>query len=320
MGRGKASFDIHGLPRIETFTDLAMHAGVSGRQLWRLANMGQRAYTTFRLAKKSGGVRWIDRPIPQLRVVQSWILRNILDNLRTTPSSFGFERGSKLRYHAEQHIGARAVLTLDIKNFFPSISIAQVTQVFRIAGYSSSAASILARLCTCRGALPQGAPSSPRLANLVSFRLDRRLAGFANRRGIVYTRYADDMSFSAPNADVLATSRPFISHIIRDSGFRLNSAKSRLIGPQGRKTVTGLVLAAETVGVGRLRLRELRARIHRAHIGRDRSDLAAIQGWLDHVADADLIRYRILARYIERLRALDPASVLTPLRVRPPIN
>lgn len=316
MGRDNASFDIHGLPRIVTFHDLAAHSEISSRRLWWLATAGHRAYTTFRLAKKSGGARRIDRPIPSLRVAQRWILRNILDKLQTTPCSFGFERGSKLRFHAEEHAGARAVLTLDIKNFFPSISIAQVTQVFRIAGYPSSAASILARLCTCRGTLPQGAPSSPRLANLVCYRMDRRLAKFAERRGFVYTRYADDMSFSAPSASTLATSRPFISHIIHDSGFRLNTAKSRLVGPRGRKTVTGLVLAEQTVGIGRQRLRELRARIQHAHIALDSPNLNPIQGWLDHVSDADPNRYQVLARYIERLRAGSITSGLASLRIR----
>ncbi len=316
MRSGTASFDIHGLPRIVTIHDLAAHTGISSRRLWWLANSGHRAYTTFGLAKKSGGVRQIDRPIPSLRVAQRWILRNILDRLQTTPSSFGFERGSKLRLHAEEHAGARAVLTLDIKNFFPSISIAQVTQVYRVAGYSASAASILARLCTCRGALPQGAPSSPRLANLVCFRMDRRLAKFAERSGFVYSRYADDMSFSAATASILAKSQPFLSHIISNTGFTLNTGKSRLVGPRGRKTVTGLVLAEGTVGIGRQLLRQLRARIQHAHVGLDRPNLDAIQGWLDHVSDVDPSRYQILARYIERLRVSNTASGLAPLRVR----
>lgn len=317
MRRVATSFGIHGLPRIVTIADLAAHSGLPGRQLWSLAFAGHKAYTTFRLAKKSGGTRLIERPTYPLRTAQRWILRNILDRLQTTPHSFGFERGSKLRFHAERHAGAQAVLTLDIKNFFPSVSIAQVTQVYRVAGYPSKAASILAHLCTCRGALPQGAPSSPRLANLVCFRMDRRLSQFAVRRGLVYSRYADDMSFSAPSASALARSRPFISHIIRDSGFRLNTGKTRLVGSQGRKTVTGLVLAQETVGIGRERLRELRARIQHAHMLRGEPNVAAIQGWLDYVSDADPNRYHILVRYIERLRASSTTSGLVSLRIRP---
>lgn len=313
---GTVSFDIHGLPRITAIQDLAAHSGFSVQQLCCLAFAGHRAYTAFRLTKKSGGTRLIHRPTYPLRVIQRWILRNILDRLQTTPSSFGFERGSKLRLHAQEHVGAHAILTLDIKNFFPSISIAQVTQVYRVAGYSSSIASIFAHLCTCDGVLPQGASSSPRLANLVCFRMDLRLSQFAARKGLVYSRYADDMSFSAPSASALAKARPFISHIIRDSGFGLNSAKSRLVGPRGRKTVTGLVVANEAVGIGRQRLRELRARIQHAHIASDKLEIAAIQGWLDYVSDADPSRYRTMVRYIERLRETSITSALASLRLR----
>jgi retron-type reverse transcriptase len=314
---GKASFDIHGLPRIATIHDLVAHSGFSSRRLRYFAFAGDQAYTTFRIAKRSGGTRLIHSPSYPIRNIQHWILRNILDRLDTTPSSFGFERGSKLRLHALEHVDARAVLTLDIKDFFPSISIARVTQVFLTAGYSSTAGSVLAHLCTCNGFLPQGAPSSPRLANLACFRMDRRLSQFAERKGIVYSRYADDMSFSASSASALAKVRPFITHIIRDSGFRLNSAKTRLIGPQGRKTVTGLVLAGDSVGIGRFRLRELRARIQHAHVNNGVADVPAIQGWLDYVSDADPGRYEILARYIVRLRKSNTTSVLTSLRIRP---
>lgn len=316
MQRQKASFDIHGLPRIETFQDLADHTCLSGSQLWWLLFAGHKAYTIFRVAKKAGGFRSIAHPTRLLRFTQRWILRNILEKLHTTPSSYGFERGSKLRLHAEQHLGAQAILTLDIENFFPSISIAQVTRVFLTAGYPSSAASMLARLCTCMNALPQGAPSSPRLANLVCFRMDRRLAQFAQQRGIVYTRYADDLSFSSAHERVLAKARPFISHIVHDAGFRLNGRKSRMSGPRSRKTITGLVLTSDTVGIGRQRLRELRARIHRAHTGRESLSLDTIQGWLDYVSDADPSRYRILVRYIEQLRANVTASGLEQLRIR----
>jgi hypothetical protein len=310
-------FDIHGLPRIASLRDVAAHTGFSARHLWWMASGGDGLYATFPVAKKKGGTRLIHRPTASLLLTQRWILRNILDRLQTTRSSFGFERGSKLRQHAVQHVGARAVMTLDIQNFFPSISIAQVTRVYLVAGYSSRAASILARLCTFQGALPQGAPTSPRLANLVCFRLDQRLRHFAKQKGLVYSRYADDMSFSAANASVLARCRPFITHIIRDCGFRLNTGKSRLVGPQRRRKVTGLVLTDDSVGIGRWRLRELRVRIHHAHLFRGSPEVPAIQGWLDHVSDVDPVRYQMLVKYINKLRATAGTSGLSALRVRP---
>ena len=150
--------------------------------------------------------------------------------------------------------------------------------------------------------------------------MDRRLSRFAERKGIVYSRYADDMSFSASSASALAKARPFITHIVRDSGFRLNSGKTRLIGLEGRRTVTGLVLAEDTVGIGRFRLRELRARIQHAHLENGTPNLSAIQGWLDYVSDVDPSRYEMLVRYIERLRESSTTSGLKSLRIRPTVT
>jgi RNA-directed DNA polymerase len=318
-------FDIHGGPTIRGLLDLSAHSCVPVRTLRELIRDNHNAYTTFNIRKKSGGYRAISNPISALKRTQRWILRQILDRLKTTSACYGFAPRSNLRDHAKQHLNARAVLTLDIENFFPSISIAQVVRVFRAAGYSSTGAWILARLCTLDGALPQGAPSSPSLANLVCFRMDRRLDEFARCRGFTYTRYADDLTFSSNSMGLLAKSRPFIAHIINDSGFRLNQRKTRLVGPRGRRRVTGLVLAQAQiesgrliapaqVGIGRRRLRELRARIHNAQIGDD--DLSAIQGWLDLVSDIDPKRYQMLVRYVSGLLAQAP-SPLVQLRLRP---
>lgn len=309
-------FDIHGLPRIETLEDLAAHTKFPAERLWLMLFDNSKNYATFRLPKKSGGYRQIARPNGSLRAVQRWILKHILDKLHTMPNCHGFERGSKLRHHAEQHIDANAILTLDIENFFPSISVAQITNVFRVSGYCASAASMLARLCTYLGALPQGAPSSPKLANLTCSRMDRRLARFAEERELVYTRYADDMSFSGDSAGALAKAKPFIAHIIHDSGFRLNPGKTRLAGPGRALKITGLIVSSDRVGIGRQLLRKLRARIHKAHSGANNVGIGSIQGWLDFVSDVDPDRYRMLVEYIERLQLSSATSSLNALRIR----
>lgn len=309
-------FDIHGLPRIETLRDLAAHSKFSPKRLWLMLFDNSKNYTTFRLPKKSGGYRQIAHPNGPLKAVQRWILTNILDKLHTTPNCHGFARGSKLKHHAEQHNGANSILSLDIENFFPSISVAQITNVFRVAGYCSAAASMLARLCTYLGALPQGAPSSPKLANLTCSRMDRRLARFAAEREFVYTRYADDMSFSGASAGALAKAKPFIVHIIQDSGFRLNQGKTRLAGPGRALKITGLIVSSDGVGIGRQILRKMRARIHHVHTGVDEVGVAGIQGWLDFISDVDPTRYRMLIKYIERLQASSTANGLRALRIR----
>jgi RNA-directed DNA polymerase len=309
------SSDIHGLPPIRSFGDLAKHAACEGWRLYRILEARSGAYSVFRIRKKAGGFRTIANPAPLLKRMQRWILSSILDELHTPACSFGFSRGSRLRDHAAQHRDARAILVFDIEGFFPSISTAQVTRVFAAAGYASRASSMLARLCTHLGALPQGAPSSPKLASLVCYRMDRRLSRFAESQGLLYTRYADDLTFSAASASTLAIARPFIAHIIRDCGFRLNQRKTRLLGPRRALAVTGLIVGPDKIGIGRRRLRELRARIHRSRESASPAELDAIQGWLDFVGDVDRDRYQILARYIHQL-CLAGASGLTSLRVR----
>jgi RNA-directed DNA polymerase len=313
---GRRSFDIHGLPEIRTIGDLAAHAAIRPRQIHALLSSGGESYRTFRIAKPSGGFRDISHPTGFLRAIQKWILRHILDKLRTTPSCYGFSRGSSLRLHAAQHVGAGAVLSLDLRDFFPSISLARIRRVFRASGFDSFGAFLLARLCTFRGVLPQGAPSSPKLANLACFRMDRRLAGLAAKRDFVYTRYADDLSFSAKSAAVLAKAKATITHIIHDCGFRLNNKKTRLRGPSRARVITGLVLSDADVGVGRRRLRELRARIHQIHRSGNRAGVTSIQGWLDFISDVDPNRYRSLVRYIERLKREAPFGVINEVRVR----
>jgi len=309
-----AQFDIHGLPLIRTLEDLATHSRRPAAQLWKLFFRAGSNYRIFRLRKKSFGHRKIARPCGPLMALQRWVLRNILDQLRATGSCYGLGRDTSIRKHAEQHACAKAILTLDIEDFFPSISIARVTNVFRVAGYEPAIASILARLCTHQGGLPQGAPSSPKLANLACFRLDRRLKRFAEKQGFVYTRYVDDMSFSASSASRLAKAKPFIVHILRDSGFRVNHRKTRLMGPRQALKVTGLIVSPEAVGIGRRRLRDLRVRIHRIHTGAPDADMATAQGWLDFVSDADPSRYLVLVAYIEKLRASSKGSDLAGLR------
>jgi retron-type reverse transcriptase len=308
--------NIHGLPLIRSLSDLQTLTGTPTHRLWLFLARNGSSYEEFRIPKKTGGYRFISHPHPLLKCVQKWILRNILDGLSTTESSYGFEPGSRVIEHAKQHAHAKAILSIDIEDFFASIGAARVTNIFRLAGYSSKSAGILARLCTHKGSLPQGAPSSPRLANLACYRLDRRLAHLAATKGIVYTRYADDMSFSGSSARTLAKLYPLIRHIVSDCGFTLNSRKSRLAGPSSSLRVTGLVISLGQVGIGRRRFRELRVRIHRIHTGLAESELARTQGLLDYIWDVDQRRYANLTKYVQKLLRTTPETALTGLRLR----
>lgn len=312
----QARFDIHGLPKINSINDIAVHTRYPVWQLWNMQFKTDDFYQCFDVAKKLGGTRTICTPSASLKNVQRWVLRSILNRLQVSHHCYGFYPGAKLRDHALQHQSAKAMLTLDIADFFGSIEIPRIRNVFTLAGYSSTSALVLSRLCSYRNILPQGAPSSPRIANLVCWRMDQRLAGLANHCQLVYTRYADDLTFSGPSAQVLSRILGLIVHIVRDSGFAVNQKKTRIAGPGRALRVTGLTIHPEGVGIGRRRLRTLRAQIHRLHWGENLDDIAHIQGWLDYVSDADSRRYAMLIRYIDKLKGSSSDSSLHRLRVR----
>lgn len=312
----QARFDIHGLPKIDSIRDLADHTGCPVWQLWNMQFKTDDFYRCFDVPKKSGGTRTICASSSPLKSVQRWVLRSILNRLQASDHCYGFYPGAKLKDHVLQHQSAKAVLTLDIADFFGSISTPRIRNVFALAGYSPVSALMLSRLCSYRGALPQGAPSSPRIANLVCWRMDQRLAGLANHLQLVYTRYADDLTFSSRSPQVLSNALGLIVHIVRDSGFAVNQQKTRIGGPGRALRVTGLTVYSEGVGIGRRRLRTLRAQIHRLHWGKDTDDVVHIQGWLDYVSDVDPKRYAMLVRYIDGLKGASSDSKLHQLRVK----
>lgn len=137
------------------------------------------AYRRFRIPKRSGGMREVAAPEKPLKTLQRRILRRLLNRLPCHPHVTGFERGRSIATNAAQHLGKSVVVRMDIRDFFASTRSVRVEHFFRRIGWSSKAAQLLVHLCTDRGGLPQGAPTSPRLANLVNYRLDARLAALA---------------------------------------------------------------------------------------------------------------------------------------------
>jgi hypothetical protein len=172
--------------------ELARRLDVEARELRRF----RPAYTEFRIPKRSGGTRRILAPGDDLKNLQRRILRRLLGRLRAHPAAHGFERGRSIVTNALPHRGRDAVVRFDLVDFFPSTQARRVRRYFRRIGWNRPAAAILVRLCTFEGGLPQGAPTSPRLSNLVNYRLDARFTGLAAALGGVYTRYADDITIS----------------------------------------------------------------------------------------------------------------------------
>jgi len=216
-----------GLPVVEGLQDLADYTHLSAGLLYRLSKYNDKFYQSFRLPKKRGGSRVIFCISKEMKAVQAWILRDILDRVHVADSATGFRTGENTLDNARRHKDNRYFLCLDIENFFPSISYAKVYTVFKAIGYDSHVSHILASLCTCEGKLPQGGVTSPALSNIVCIRLDHRISGYAGKRNIAYTRYADDMTFSSLSPGRLVGAKRVVVEILRDEGFTLNEAKTR---------------------------------------------------------------------------------------------
>jgi RNA-directed DNA polymerase len=257
-----------------------------------------RNYRYLALPRRAGPRRVIESPKARLKALQRRLLHEILDWIPAHDAAHGFTRGRSALSHARQHTGRRVVVRLDLEDFFASIAAARVYGIFRTAGYPEPVAHTLTGLTTNVVAqsvwqqvqppagparigahhrlgrrlatphLPQGAPTSPALANLAAFGLDRRLSGLASAHDLAYSRYADDLTFSGSvrllrEADRL---RATIAAIAREEGFAINQQKSILATRAGCQQVCGIVVN-EHPNVPRVEYDTLKAILH--NLGRD---------------------------------------------------
>jgi RNA-directed DNA polymerase len=234
------------------------------RSLLARAPLGRLQHYTYHfLPKADGSRRLVEAPKGLLKHVQRRILHGILDRVPPHDAAHGFRAGRSVVTYAAPHAGRDLVLRMDLRQFFPSVGSARVAAIFRALGYPGPVAWELACLCTTRtpdaaldaslgpGAwrlrerhLPQGAPTSPALANLAAWRLDVRVAAAAARVGATYTRYADDLALSG-EADFRRRAgrlRRLVVRIAEDEGFRVHWRKNRWMPPGVRQRLGGLVV------------------------------------------------------------------------------
>ncbi len=284
MWPGRGAPSAWGVPAITTRAELAAFLRLSLPHLEWLADPHSRERRSPRpsglyayrwAARRSGSARLIEAPSPRLRSAQREILRGILDRMEPHHAAHAFREGRSILTYAEPHVGRRVVLKLDLMDFFPTISRARVTAIFLTAGYPEPVARWLAALCTnsvpsrvwdavdappntpqiARGRrllqqahLPQGAPSSPAIANLAAYRLDLRLSGLADSAGATYTRYADDLAFSGGRDFERGVDR-FHVHacaIAIEEGFPVHTRKTRMMRQGVRQRVAGVVVNQRT--------------------------------------------------------------------------
>jgi len=279
-------------------SDGALAWMADARQFERTAgDLPLRHYLYGTMPRRGGAVRVIERPKQRLKALQRRILHEILDLVPAHQAAHGFTSGRSVRSHAATHVGQFAVVRFDLKDFFASVGAGRIFGIFRTAGYPESVAYSLTALTTnvvpaavwhaiprpaearliplhhqlgrqlATPHLPQGAPTSPALANLAAFGLDRRLSGLAAALELSYSRYADDLTFSGSARLVrsMPTMQAAVVAIVREEGFAINPDKTFVATRAGRQRVCGVVVNERT-NVAREEYDTLKAILHNAKL------------------------------------------------------
>lgn len=246
-------------------------------------------YEVARISKRSGGFRELQIPDPQTKKIQLALYHKLFANYETHPSACGFVKGRSIVDNARPHVGHEVVIKLDIKEFFPNTYRIRVNRYLSETGWDPAGADLLTKLVCYGMGLPQGAPTSPVISNIVNKAMDIRLFALSEKVNANYTRYADDLTFSLKSYDRNVVHR-LIQHtgvILRDYKYTLNKKKKRIIRYHRRQQVTGLVVN-DKVSLPRSRRRWVRAVQHRLKVGKDTTvSFSEYQGWISLIKMVD---------------------------------
>lgn len=211
------------------------------RCLYTVSGHTERHYTRHRIPKGDGTCRELLEPDPLLKAIQRNLLHRVLEELPVSPHATAYRMGGSILAGAVPHLGSGLILKMDIRDFFGSITYLMVYRsAFPRIYFPPAAATLFAHLCCCRDSLPQGAPTSAAVSNLVMKPFDDHMGGWCAERGIVYTRYCDDMTFSGDFSppEVIRKVRSFLLSL----GFVVNEGKTRVLPAGRRQAVTGIVV------------------------------------------------------------------------------
>ncbi|ANV88191.1 reverse transcriptase domain-containing protein [Picosynechococcus sp. PCC 7117] len=233
-------------------------------------------YRSFQIKKRSGGFRKIDTPIKSLKIIQQKLSQVLYSVYQEKSCVHGFVVNKDIISNARAHTKKDFVLNIDLENFFGTINFGRVRGLFIGEPYNlpQDVATMIANICCYNNQLPQGAPTSPIISNMICERLDRKLQQFARKYKLFYTRYADDITLSATRKEIpssLATVSPEnrnkielgdeLQKIIYENGFSINHKKTRIAYSDQSQKVTGLIVN-KTVNVPRKYIRDVRAALH----------------------------------------------------------
>ena len=289
-------------PKILDVSELASNVGVSTQIVYVLSRKdNSKYYKKFIIPKRDGTDRVIHQPSYSMKIIQRWVLQEILYKIPHTEYSYGFKKGkgSPLKKNAEIHSENLFIMKMDLKDFFHSIKRKKIYHLFNQIGYNEVVSNLLTNLTTTNDKLPQGAVTSPYIANLVCRNLDKRISKYCNKRQIKYSRYADDLFFSSNDKIKLKAIYNMIRKIIEDEGFQLNTKKTKLMTPKGRKNVTGVTVNNGTKAPKEMKKR-VRAMIHKAIVTGDYTNANQIKGYIAYISSIEEDYLDKIKKYINK--------------------
>lgn len=291
------------LPKIYDLNSFGREIGLSNTILYLLSQKTERFYKQTKIPKKKSGTRPISIPSISMKIVQKWILINILEKVPISNYAMAFRKGPQygIKTNAELHKYNECIIRIDLKDFFSSIGREKVFYLFKSIGYNDLISNILTNICTLNGCLPQGAITSPLLSNLICRNLDRRLEGLCSKRDMIYTRYADDIILSCNDEVLLIKTKKIVSTIVCDEGFKINQSKVKFMGISSAKRITGLHIEKNKVVVPRKLKRKVRTMIHHTVVIGDYSDVDKIKGYIAFISSIEPNYRKKVSAYINKI-------------------
>lgn len=292
--------------------DMAISFGIPRKRLFNIIKTAPLRYKVFFIQKKSGGLREVAQPAKEVKAIQRWLIANLGERLPLHPAATAYAPGSSIKKNARAHIESRFILKMDFANFFPSISETDIKiHLNKFCGdhYTEQDIAIVARACTwARKRSPPlrlciGAPSSPLLSNSIMFDFDDILHQQAKQEDVTYTRYADDLTLSCSQPDVLKKYPKLITELLDKISYpslEINKLKTIHASKSGNRTITGLILTPDdTVSIGRERKRLIRSMFHNYKTGTLNPELVSkLFGLLNFAEDIEPgFRSKLESRY-----------------------
>lgn len=272
---------------------IQQRTGMTVLEVESILNTASRRYKVYEIEKKSGGSRLIAQPAREVKRIQYAIIDAALSRLDVHSAAAAYVRGIGVLENARQHAGLKAILKMDFENFFNSITARDYSHFLSELDkpFTNSDIDMIIRGCfwqpraSTQRVLSVGAPSSPVISNTLLVDLDRQLSQLASASGAIYTRYADDLTFSHESAGALWKLEGEVRAVVASqAGYkpRINQAKTKVFSPKTRRVVTGVTLTnAGGTSVGRERKREIQAGCHAFLLGRlDEKAIQKLAGWV----------------------------------------